>query len=55
MAEYVFGFEISMKEAIFMKVSYASCNFKKYRSNLVLRKTSVVSLGSGVDLVQVAF
>jgi len=55
MAEYVFRFEISMKEAIFMEVGYTGRNFQKYGSNLVLRETSVVFLGSGVDLVQVAF
>jgi len=55
MAEYIFRFKISMKEAIFMKVCYTGCNFKKYRSNLVLCETSVIFLGSGVDLVQVAF
>ena len=44
-----------MKEAIFMEVGYTGRNFQKYGSNLVLRETSVVFLGSGVDLVQVAF
>ncbi len=53
MAKDVLRFEISMKEAIFVKIGQSFCYFEEDRSNLLFGQGAITFFGSSVDLIQI--